>query len=176
MRFNRKSYFYRAWQNKWVTHLWEWRSFFRKKIALCFLQKIEISFTHYSNLKYNASQEIRPSPTIPGDVSQQQIPNFTMCKHQDDWSRNRSERIFNRRLPSSDQGIKAWRTKKPVMMPTTPTSKYYSMALNCLILRAKNIGYWMTVQGATVTGTVLTSTQFCGFLCERYDVTHLTFK
>ena len=40
---------------------------------------------------------------------------------------------------------------------------------NCLIIRAKNTVSWPTVRGTTVTGTVLAATDFCGFLCARYD-------
>ena len=40
-----------------------------------------------------------------------------------------------------------------------------------LILRTKNIGAWQNVKGNMVTGAVLAATEFCGFLCARYDVT-----
>ena len=47
--------------------------------ALSFLWKIEISPTHCRNLKYDDDQEIRPRPTGPGDISQQEIPKFATC-------------------------------------------------------------------------------------------------
>ena len=40
-----------------------------------------------------------------------------------------------------------------------------------LILRAKNIGYWMALRVAMLTGTVLAATKCRGFLCTCYDVT-----
>ena len=40
-----------------------------------------------------------------------------------------------------------------------------------IILRAKTKGFWMTVQGNKVTGTVLAAVEFCGFFYTRYDVT-----
>ena len=43
-------------------------------------------------------------------------------------------------------------------------------APNChLILCSNNIGSWLTVQGTTVTSTVLADTEFHEFLCARYD-------
>ena len=44
--------------------------------ASSFLPKIEISPTHRRNLKYDAGQEIRPRPTISGDIRQLDIPKF----------------------------------------------------------------------------------------------------
>ena len=37
--------------------------------ALPIIRKIEISPTHCRNFKYDSSQEIRPRPTRPGDIS-----------------------------------------------------------------------------------------------------------
>ena len=33
-----------------------------------------------------------------------------------------------------------------------------------LFMRANHMGSWMSVQGTTVTGTLLTATQFCDFM------------
>ena len=38
------------------------------------------------------------------------------------------------------------------------------------ILCAKHTGSWMTVQSTTVTGTVLSATDFCDYLCSRHNV------
>ena len=40
-----------------------------------------------------------------------------------------------------------------------------------LILHSKSIGVWLNVQGTTVTGTLLSATESCDFLCARYNVT-----
>ena len=40
----------------------------------------------------------------------------------------------------------------------------------CLFLQAKHTGSWLIVQGATVTGTLITSAEICDFLCAHYDV------
>ena len=39
-----------------------------------------------------------------------------------------------------------------------------------LILRTKNIGAFLNVQGTTVTVTVILAAEFCDFLCARYNV------
>ena len=39
-----------------------------------------------------------------------------------------------------------------------------------LFLRANHTGSCMSVQDTIVTSTVLTTTKFCGFSCERYYV------
>ena len=38
------------------------------------------------------------------------------------------------------------------------------------------MGYWLTIRGATVTGTVRAATKFLVFLCALYDVTPPTFE
>ena len=40
-----------------------------------------------------------------------------------------------------------------------------------LVLRTKHMGYRLTIRATMVTGTVLSATEFCGFLCPYYDVT-----
>ena len=40
-----------------------------------------------------------------------------------------------------------------------------------LILYTKSTGSWMNVRGTMVTGKVLAATEFCDFLCARYNVT-----
>ena len=39
-----------------------------------------------------------------------------------------------------------------------------------LLLRVKSIGVWLSVRGTTVSGTVLSATEFQYFLCTRYNV------
>ena len=39
-----------------------------------------------------------------------------------------------------------------------------------LIIRTKNTGSWLTVQGNTVTGTLLAATGFSDFLCASYYI------
>ena len=67
-----------------------------KLFASYFPWKIEISFTHSRNFKYDAGQEIRTMPIRHGDMSQQEILKFYTCKQQADWIHNGRERIFNR--------------------------------------------------------------------------------
>ena len=45
-----------------------------------------------------------------------------------------------------------------------------------LILRAKNTGAWLNMQGTTVIGPALASTEFCDYFYARYDVPPLIFK
>ena len=40
-----------------------------------------------------------------------------------------------------------------------------------LILSTKSTGSWMTIRGTIITGTLIAATEFCDFLCIRYDVT-----
>ena len=42
-----------------------------------------------------------------------------------------------------------------------------------LILCAKNTGAWLSVRGTTVSGTVLSATEFQDFLCACYNVSPL---
>ena len=42
-----------------------------------------------------------------------------------------------------------------------------------LVLRAKSTGAWTRVRSTTVSGTVLSATEFWGFKCERYNVSPL---
>ena len=39
-----------------------------------------------------------------------------------------------------------------------------------LILRTKNIGFWLTVRGNKVNSSVLAATEFHDFFCACYDV------
>ena len=66
--------------------------------ASSFIYKNVISPTNRKNLKYDASQEIRPSPTIPGDVIQHEIPKLSTCEQRSDWIRHRIEITFNRKI------------------------------------------------------------------------------
>ena len=142
--------------------------------ASYFLQKIEISPAHCRNLKYNYGQEIRSRPTILCNIIQQETPQSDKCKQRSDWSRKGSERIFNRRSSSSDQGRKVWRKK---IRDDANNAKLKRLVDDLkapdhrLILRSKNTVFWMNVQGNTVTGTVLAATKIRGFLCAHYNVT-----
>ena len=42
-----------------------------------------------------------------------------------------------------------------------------------IILRAKNIGAWLSLHGTTVSGKVLSATELWDFLCTRYNVSLL---
>ena len=128
---------------------------------------------------FDAGQESRPRPTRIGDISHWEINKFATCKQRYNWIRNRREKVFNRRSPSDAQGRKSWWTKilddandvklrRLVNGLDAPDSR--------LILCAKNIGSCMTIQGTTVTGTVLAATEFCEFLFARYDVTPHNLK
>ena len=41
---------------------------------------------------------------------------------------------------------------------------------SCLLLRTKQTGYWLTVRGTALTGTVLLDMEFRDFVCARYNV------
>ena len=45
-----------------------------------------------------------------------------------------------------------------------------------LILRAKSTGAWLSVRSTTVSGTVLSATEFWDFLCARYNVSILNLQ
>ena len=45
-----------------------------------------------------------------------------------------------------------------------------------LLLRAKSIDAWMSVHGTTVSGIVLSATEFLDFLCARYNVSPLNLQ
>ena len=47
---------------------------------------------------------------------------------------------------------------------------------NRLLLRAKITGSWLSVHGATVSGTVLSATEFRDFLCARYNVSPVNLQ
>ena len=42
-----------------------------------------------------------------------------------------------------------------------------------LILRNKRAGAWLSICGTTVSGTVMSATEFRNFLCARYNVSSL---
>ena len=44
-----------------------------------------------------------------------------------------------------------------------------------LVLCAKHTVSYMTIRDTKVSGTLLADTEICDFLCERYNVTPLTF-
>ena len=142
--------------------------------AWYFLWKNKISTTHHRNLKYDTGQEIRPRSTIPGEISQHEIPKFTMCEQWADWSRNWRDRILHRRSPSGAQGRKALRKENTGRHKWNQTKGNSQGPLNTWPLFHtiyQNTGSWLTVRGTTVTGTVLTAMEFCDFLCACYDVT-----
>ena len=45
-----------------------------------------------------------------------------------------------------------------------------------LLLRAKSTGAWLSVCGTTVSGTVLSTTEFWYFLCARYNVSTINLQ
>ena len=45
-----------------------------------------------------------------------------------------------------------------------------------LLLRAKIIGAWLSVHSTTVSGTILSATEFRDCLCARYNVSHLNLQ
>ena len=45
-----------------------------------------------------------------------------------------------------------------------------------LLLRAKFTGAWLSVRGTTVSCTVLSATEFRGFLCARYNISTLNLQ
>ena len=63
------------------------------------------------NLNYDASQLIRPRPTRPGEIIQQEIPKFATCEQRYGWIRNGSTHIINFQSPSGAKERKSWRTK-----------------------------------------------------------------
>ena len=54
--------------------------------------------------------------------------------------------------------------------------RYLKVTNRRLILRAKSIGAWMSVSGTTVSGTVLSATEFWYFLCTCYNVSPLNLQ
>ena len=46
----------------------------------------------------------------------------------------------------------------------------------CLIIRAKNTDYWMSVCSTTVSGTVLSAPEFRDLLCARYNFSPLNLQ
>ena len=126
--------------------------------VLSFLRKIEISPTDFRNLKYCAGQEIQPRPTRLGDISQQEIPNFSTCDQQADWCRNRrNDHLLDLREARRDgQNIQddANIAKLRKLINDLEATDHR------LILCAKNTIYWMTGWVTKVTGTVLAATEF----------------
>ena len=47
---------------------------------------------------------------------------------------------------------------------------------NILLLRSKSTGAWLSVRGTTVSGTVLSATEFRDFLCTRYNVSPVNLQ
>ena len=46
----------------------------------------------------------------------------------------------------------------------------------CLILHAKITGAWLSVRGTTVSGTVVSATEFRDFLCACYNVSPVNLQ
>ena len=118
------------------------------------------------NLNYDASQLIRPRPTRPGEIIQQEIPKFATYEQQDDWIRHRIERISTtdhllaiREEIHSGQKIRDDTNEAKLKSLV----KYLKANDLSLTLRAKNIDYWLNVRGTTVTGTVLEAMEYCDF-------------
>ena len=46
----------------------------------------------------------------------------------------------------------------------------------CLLLRTKIIYAWLSIRGTTVSGTVLSATEFRYFLCARYNISPVNLQ
>ena len=47
---------------------------------------------------------------------------------------------------------------------------------NSLILRAKITGAWLSIRGTTVSGTVISATEFWDFKCARYNISPIKLQ
>ena len=137
--------------------------------ASTFLQKIKILHTSHRNSEYYASQEIQPGPPENCDVRGLKLSKLSTRKNRADSSRDKGRWIIHRRSPSFAQGRKAlWKKIWDVVNSTKLKRLVKDLEASDLplILHAKNTGSWLTVQGTTVTGTVLVSTEFRYFFAH----------
>ena len=99
-----------------------------------------------------------------------------MRKHVTDLSRGGGRVIFQRWPPTDARRRKVWRSEKPGIANETKLKglvRDLKGTHRHLILRSKSTGAWLSVRGTTVSGTILSDTEFWNFLCACYNVSPL---
>ena len=148
--------------------------------ASYFLWKEKNPLTHCRSSKYDVDQDGRTGTHEYSDVSEVEVPKLLEGKCGTYSGCDRGRSILQRRPPTDARGRNSVTGRKTGKLQNETKLEGLVCDLKgtniCLILRAKNTGAWLSVRGTTVSGTVLSATEFWDFLCKSYNVSPLNLQ
>ena len=166
MKSNQSGYFYKTSPGTRGTRSWEWKKLFKKHFCLVFSLERKKPLTHRRSSKYDAVQESRDgllNPVILAKykylISHKGLTELirSMMGEGAFSNANHLRALGEERHGGNKDRETAYKTKlKGLDRNIKGTNR-------CLILRSKGKGSWTSVHGTTVSGTLLSPTEFRDF-------------
>ena len=145
--------------------------------SLYFLRKDKNPLNHSRSSKYDADQDGRTGTHESSDVIELEAPKLSAGKRGTDSVHDRGEGGGSNsdHLPTLGEERRDKQKYREVENETKlkVLFQYLKVTHSHLILQDKITGAWLSVRGTTVSGTVLSATEFRNYLCAYYNVSPL---